>query len=46
MTLGMWIDYIIEWNALNTPPESDKGGDQKDGKDTKRYANQSDFDKF
>ena len=35
MTLGMWIDYIIEWNSINMP----------DG-NTNRMATQEDFDKF
>ena len=35
MTLGMWIDYIIEWNIINMP----------DG-NTNRMATQEDFDKF
>ena len=42
--MGMWIDYIVEWNALHEPP--DEGTDKKGQKITKRYANQSDFDKF
>lgn len=43
MTLGMWIDYIVEWNALH---ESKEETDEKGQKNTKRYANQSDFDRF
>jgi hypothetical protein len=35
MTLGMWIDYIIEWNSIN----------MQDG-NTNRMATQEDFDKF
>lgn len=38
MTLGMWVDYIIEWNNLNRPR------DKKD--DVKRRARQADFDAF
>jgi hypothetical protein len=42
MTLGMWVDYIIEWNNLH---ESKDKKDDKDG-DTVRMATQRDFDKF
>lgn len=34
MTLGMWIDYIIEWNKINGRGESN------------REATQDDFDRF
>jgi len=36
MTLGMWVDYIIEWNNINFP--------EKQG--TNRRATQEDFDRF
>lgn len=36
MTLGMWIDYITEWNNINLPHEEG----------TTRRATQEDFDKF
>lgn len=36
MTLGMWVDYITEWNNINLPHE--KGATRK--------ATQEDFDKF
>ena len=36
MTLGMWVDYIIEWNNTHFPDESPKT----------RRATQEDFDKF
>lgn len=35
MTLGMWIDYIAEWNEINLPQE-----------ETNRRATQEDFDKW
>lgn len=40
MTLGMWIDYIIECN--NMQYAADKAKD----KPAKRKATQADFDKF
>ena len=36
MTLGMWIDYVIEWNNIHFPDE----------KRTKKRATQADFDAF
>ena len=44
MTLGMWVDYIIEWNEMH----KDAGKiDKKTGeKVTSRKANQADFDAF
>lgn len=36
MTLGMWIDYITEWNNINLSNEEG----------TNRRATQEDFDKF
>lgn len=44
MTLGMWVDYIIEWNEMH----KDSGKiDKKTGeKVTSRRANQADFDAF
>ena len=44
MTIGMWVDYIIEWNRMNR----DTGKtDKKTGKRvTKRKATQADFDAF
>lgn len=35
MTLGMWVDYIIEWNNINLPHEKEN-----------RKATQKDFDSF
>ena len=35
MTLGMWVDYIVEWNNINLPHEK-----------TERKAVQKDFDMF
>ena len=40
MTLGMWVDYIIEWNEMHK--DSGKTGE----KVTSRKANQADFDAF
>ena len=44
MTLGMWVDYIIEWNNMH----KDSGKvDKKTGeKVTVRKAGQADFDAF
>ena len=48
MTLGMWVDYIVEWNNMQT----DDGADQRQGggsvrtKPKKRQATQRDFDMF
>ena len=49
MTLGMWIDYIIEWNTMNEEsrkdiPTKDKGGKTK--KTQAKKASQADFDAF
>lgn len=35
MTMGMWIDYIVEWNSLNGEFETEN-----------RVAVQADFDAF
>ena len=45
MTLGMWIDYIIEWNDLHEDKSPKKKG-KKEPTKTNRRANQSDFDRF
>lgn len=43
MTIGMWIDYIIEWNNIhNRKEEKDKNGKPV----KKRRASQADFDNF
>lgn len=43
MTLGMWVDFIIEWNQMH----KDVGKYDKNGKkETKRKATQADFDSF
>ena len=43
MTIGMWIDYIIEWNNVhNRKKETDKNGKPVE----KRRASQADFDNF
>ena len=43
MTIGMWVDYIIEWNNIhNRKEEKDKNGKPV----TKRKATQADFDNF
>lgn len=36
MTLGMWIDYVIEWNNVHLA----------DSKPEKKRATQADFDAF
>ena len=38
MTLGMWVDYVIEWNNIHLK----SGADTPDA----RRATQADFDKF
>ena len=44
MTLGMWVDYIVEWNYMNK--DSSKV-DRKTGQTVKnRRADQRDFDAF
>ena len=44
MTLGMWVDYIIEWNE--THKDSGKIDKKTGEKVTSRKANQADFDAF
>lgn len=49
LTLGMWIDYVIEWNNMNGRDEeevttSKSGKVEKKGK--RRAATQTDFDNF
>ena len=45
LTIGMWIDYIVEWN--NVRVRSKEKIDKKTGKPIKiRRANQTDFDMF
>lgn len=39
MTLGSWIDYIIEWNNIHRDPK-----DNEESAD--RMATQADFDAF
>ena len=36
MTLGMWVDYVIEWNNIHFA----------DNKPVKKRATQADFDRF
>lgn len=49
MTLGMWIDYVIEWNNMNSR-EDEEDEDPKRRRTHKapvhRAATQSDFDIF
>jgi hypothetical protein len=40
MTLGMWIDFIIEWNNINNPEQ------ENEKREVTRRATQSDFDRF
>ena len=42
MTLGMWVDYIIEWNKLHNNSENTK----VEKKEEIRRATQADFDMF
>lgn len=44
MTLGMWVDYIIEWNNMNA--EDQNRYDEKGNKTVTRHASQADFDVF
>ena len=49
MTLGMWVDYVIEWNNMNNRDREEdevsvKGKKQKPAK--RRAATQADFDNF
>ena len=46
MTLGMWVDFIIEWNEMNKEAEK-MAIDAKTGKKvTNRKATQAEFDSF
>lgn len=42
LTIGMWVDYIVEWNNIRLR------GRDRDSKDDKkiRRARQKDFDRF
>ena len=43
MTIGMWIDFVIEWNNVHTRKEEK----DKNGKPVKRRkATQADFNNF
>ena len=44
MTLGMWVDYIIEWNEMHK--ESGKVDKKTGERVTSRKAGQADFDAF
>ena len=44
MTLGMWVDYIIEWNEMHK--DSDKVDKKTGERVTSRRAGQADFDAF
>ena len=45
MTLGMWTDYILEWNEMDK--EAEKQSRNKSGKEeTVRRATQADFNRF
>ena len=42
MTLGMWVDYIVEYNKMQ-----EYSGEDSDGKkNVTRKATQGDFDRF
>ena len=44
MTIGMWIDFVIEWNNSRSKNRTETG---KKGKPiTRRKATQVDFDSF
>lgn len=47
MELGEAVDYVIEYNEINTPKE-EKSGKNKNTKEepTKRKATQADWDAF
>lgn len=42
MTLGMWIDYVIEYNNQKAEQEKEQGN----GGSRERQATQADFDSF
>lgn len=44
MTLGMWVDYIIEYN--NMQYRADHKGEDPENRTVNRRATQSDFDSF
>lgn len=49
MTLGMWIDYVIEYNNMQRKADKKyrESHDEKTGKKVvNRRATQSDFDRF
>lgn len=48
MTMGMWTDYIIEWNNMHQKADNEykKTHDEKGNKVTTRKAAQNDFDNF
>lgn len=43
MTLGMWVDYIIEYNNMMSASDDDR---PKREKVHTRQATQADFDRF
>lgn len=43
MTLGMWVDYIIEYNNMTMKARKEV---KKNEKQTTRRATQADFDRF
>ena len=45
LTMGMWIDYIIEWNNMTGADVSTSEGSSKP-KTKNREATQTDFDNF
>lgn len=48
MTMGMWTDYIIEWNNMHAKADDKykQSHDSKGRQVTTRQASQSDFDIF
>lgn len=47
LTLGMWIDYIIEYNNMHREAwDREKGTSGDGGRVVRRKATQADFDAF
>lgn len=44
MTLGMWVDYVIEWNNMNS--RDNDSVDSRGKRNVRRKAGQADFDNF
>lgn len=46
MTLGMWVDYIIEWNEMHEEARKDMPDNGKKPQNKNKKATQVDFDAF